>query len=305
MDFDAIVAAYFAGDFSDAPTPAPVAAAGNARRLRDAFEPLAMHAVWSRLVHERLSRFGLDFFGGYVYGRACVLGEPTGAVIAASFASFEPGLIASVWADAHPRAPRDTVLTTVVEATGESLRQVLGDGEQAAVASVAARLQDAVAAADGTGRALFSAVQALDVPDDPYAALWQATLALREHRGDAHVIAYLAQGFDAVQMNILTELWLGYPLGAYSGTRAWSEARTEQALTGLRLAGLLDASNELTDAGRATRDDLEARTDRLCAAPVRHLGDDLDGVAADLRRWSDACVGARAFPPDPRKRAAG
>ncbi|MEZ5262381.1 MAG: hypothetical protein R2755_11540 [Acidimicrobiales bacterium] len=105
MDFDAIVAAYFAGDFSDAPTPAPVAAAGSARRLRDAFEPLAMHAVWSRLVHERLSRFGLDFFGGYVYGRACVLGEPTGAVIAASFASFEPGLIASVWADAHPRAP--------------------------------------------------------------------------------------------------------------------------------------------------------------------------------------------------------
>ncbi|MEZ5262380.1 MAG: hypothetical protein R2755_11535 [Acidimicrobiales bacterium] len=197
------------------------------------------------------------------------------------------------------------MLTTVVEATGESLRQVLGDGEQAAVASVAARLQDAVAAADGTGRALFSAVQALDVPDDPYAALWQATLALREHRGGAHVIAYLAQGFDAVQMNILTELWLGYPLGAYSGTRAWSEARTEQALTGLRLAGLLDGSNELTDAGRATRDDLEARTDRLCAAPVRQLGDDLDGVAADLRRWSDACVGARAFPPDPRKRAAG
>ncbi len=33
--------------------------------------------------------------------------------------------------------------------------------------------------------------------------------------------AYVAAGFDSVAMNVLTELWVGWPLGQYSGARAW------------------------------------------------------------------------------------
>ena len=56
--------------------PAPVVGAGPARRLRDAIEPIAMHAVWARRTNERLAGLGLDFLGGYVWGRAAALGEP-------------------------------------------------------------------------------------------------------------------------------------------------------------------------------------------------------------------------------------
>lgn len=299
MDHATAIAAFFVN--GDKPVPAPVLDAGPARRLRDAFEPVAMHAVWSELVAQRFAAHGLDFFESYVWGRAVVLGEPVGAVVAATFAAFEPGLIAQVYESARAKLSRDEALALVVGGTGESLRAALGGAD---VQAALEPLQRAVAEADPTGRALFASVQALPWPDDPYARLWQACLALREHRGDAHVIAYLGEGFDAVQMNVLTELWLDYDLGEYSASRAWSEARTAAALDELRRAGLLDG-DRLTEAGRARRQAVEDRTDALCAGVVASLGDRLDEITTSLDRWSAACVAARSFPPDPRKRAGG
>lgn len=63
-----------------------------ARRLRHVLEPLAMINVWSAPAHEHLAKAGLDFLTGYVGGRACVLGDPSPGVVAATFAVFEPGL---------------------------------------------------------------------------------------------------------------------------------------------------------------------------------------------------------------------
>ena len=55
MDYATVIEAFFAPETAAHATPAPVTGAGPARRLRDAFGPLAMHAVWSPLVHERLA----------------------------------------------------------------------------------------------------------------------------------------------------------------------------------------------------------------------------------------------------------
>ena len=52
--------------------PEVVRAGGPARRLRDACEPLAMHALWNYRTNERLAAPGLDFITGYAGGR----GEP-------------------------------------------------------------------------------------------------------------------------------------------------------------------------------------------------------------------------------------
>ncbi len=41
--------------------------ARSARRLRDAAEPIAMHAVWCRLTNERLAELGLNFLTSYVW----------------------------------------------------------------------------------------------------------------------------------------------------------------------------------------------------------------------------------------------
>lgn len=302
---------------TDRSVPVPVTTEHPARRLRDAIEPLVMHAVWSPLVHERAEPLGLDFFMTYVWGRACVLGEPTGAVVASTFGSFQPAVIAGVYDAARSLADRNTIMELVWSATGESLRATLtsdpdaddsgaedASADEAAVTEIADRLFAAVETLEGSALPLFAAVQALDRPVDPFAALWQACLALREYRGDAHLAAYGVAGLGPVEMNVLTELWLGYPLGEYSGTRAWPESRTALALASLEGRGWINGE-AITEAGSAARGEIEGRTDARAQAVVDALGADFEQVVGAVAGWSDRCVRAGVFPPDPRKRAAG
>lgn len=303
MDYATVIAAFFDPAAAELPTPEPVHLASPARRLRDAFEPLSMHAVWSPLVHERMAAHGLDFFGTYVGGRASVMGDPKGAVVAAAFAAFEPGMIGGVWEQARSQLDSQVLRDLTIAATGDSLRSVLGNDDR--MATVADRLSSVVSSLDPTGRPLFSGVQALEVPQDSHTRLWQACLALREHRGDSHVAAYISAGLDPVRMNILTELWLGYALSEYSASRAWPEDRTAAALGALEAEGLISADHAITDAGRSIRSAIEARTDAMEADVVAALGESLVSTTDALAAWSEQCVAAKTFPPDPRKRAAG
>ena len=305
MDYATVIEAFFAPETADNATPAAVTTAEPARRLRDAFEPLSMHAVWSPLVHERLAARGLDFFGTYALGRGCVMGQPSGRVLAAAFAAFEPGMIGGVWDAACEVVSPAEGRQLTFDATAESLASVLADADSAAVDAVGSQLASVVDELDPTGRPLFAGVQSLPWHDDPHGRVWQACLALREHRGDAHVAAYIGEGFDPIRMNILTELWLGYPAGEYSGTRAWSEDATAAAMTSLRSNGLIDDGDGITAHGVEVRNAIEARTDGMEQGVVDALGADLDSIVDQLSGWSQQCVDAGTFPPDPRKRAAG
>ncbi|MDN5750049.1 MAG: hypothetical protein L0H64_16300 [Pseudonocardia sp.] len=170
--------------------------------------------------------------------------------------------------------------------------------------AVAEVLERAVAGVEGTGRVLFSALRAQPRPVDPYARLWRAADLVREHRGDGHVAACVAAGLDPVRMGILMEVWLGYPVGEYSGTRAWPQEAADAALARLEADGLL-ADGAITERGRALRDGIEAATDTAQDGLLAAVGADLDEVVSALDGWSRRCVEARAFPPDVRKRAAG
>jgi hypothetical protein len=105
-------------------------------------------------------------------------------------------------------------------------------------------------------------------------------------------------------MNVLTELWLGMPLGAYTGTRGWRPEQIDATVTALVAAGLVE-DGQLTAAGRRLRDDIEATTDAMQSSVVDALGSPLDSVIAQVDEWSAKCVAARAFPADVFKRAAG
>ena len=72
-----------------------------ARRLRDALEPLAMVTVWSEPAADQAAAAGLDFLAGYVGGRASVLGDVPGTVVASTFAVFEPNLAGGLWDQAR------------------------------------------------------------------------------------------------------------------------------------------------------------------------------------------------------------
>jgi hypothetical protein len=300
VDYDAVVEMFFRPS-PPGLVPAPVREASPMRRLRDAIEPIAMHSVWSRETNERLAGLGLDFLGAYVWGRAAALGEPEAGVVVSSFAVFEPGMVTATYDGARSRCARAPMLAARASATIASLRRVLAGVE---VEPVADRLAAAVSAADPTGRPLFAGLLRQAWPDDPIGRLWRACELAREHRGDSHVAASIVSGLAPLDMNVVTELWVGMPLGSYSATRGWSAEQIAAAAHDLRQAGLLDG-DELSAAGRRQRDVLEATTDAMEASIVDSLGNHFEGDLAQLGDWSQRCVDAGAFPPDVFKRAAG
>lgn len=305
MDYSEAVVLFFADPPAGTPTLAVVNAGSPARRLRDALEPLSMHAVWSPGTNAALAELGFDFFGGYLTGRAAPLGDVPSSIVAATFAVFEPNVVDALWTDGRSKLPLSRLIEVRDRATTGSLRAVIAPvAGEAEVLGVAEVLERAVAAVDGTGRVLFSALRSQPRLADPYGRLWRAADLVREHRGDGHVAACVAAGLDPVRMGILMEVWLGYPLGEYSATRAWPPEAATAALARLEADGLV-AGGVITEAGRAFRDAIEDATDRSQQTLVDALGPDLDAVAKQLDAWSERCIEARTFPPDPRKRAAG
>lgn len=300
IDYDTAVAIIFQSAPEGTPLPAPVTSGRPARRLRDAMEPIAMHALWSRHTNEVLAKLGLKLFTGYVWGKAAVLGEPPTDVVVSVFPDFEPGLIAAAYEQARRQCGRAGMMAARDEATIESLTEVL-DG--ANVDPVVRVLRRGVEAADSTGRALFSGLRALGWPDDPVGQLWRACDLLRQHRGDGHTASCIAAGLGPVTMNVMTELWMGMPVGQLAiGQRGWSEEAVAAAVTHLERRGLV-ADGALTTAGRELRDDIEERTDALEQPVIDAIGDDLDSTVASLDSWSAACIAAGFYTPDIYKRA--
>jgi hypothetical protein len=301
VDYADAEAVFFVSRPEGTPLPAAVTEGSPARQLRDACEPVAMHAVWSRAVHERLAQLGLDFLSGYVGPRAASLGDPAGAVVAATFAWFEPGMMIATWEAARAAATPAQMAQARDESTVASLRAALGGEDPGEVAGL---LADAAQAADGMGRPLFSGRRADGRPSDPVHLLWWACGLVREHRGDSHVAAVAAAGLNPVEANIVTELWVGMPLLSYTATRGWSAEAMQRAVESLELCGWL-RDGGLTDDGLAARIGIEQHTDAQEQAIAAALGDRFDEVCDRLNHWGQLCIEAAAFPPDILKRAAG
>lgn len=271
-----------------------------ARRLRDAVEPLAVQGFGS--ARHRLKDLGLRFLPGYVWGRAAALGEPTPAVVVSAFGVFEPTFLAQAYVDGRAGASRADVLAA--RAAGGSAGLVDAVGDDPLVGALAEVLLAAVAGISGTARPLFSGLRALDLPADPHGRLWRACDLVREHRGDGHLAACIAAGLDPVEMNVLTELYVGYPLRELSATRGHSSEQLDAGIEALRDRGLLDGDS-LSSAGRTLRIDIEAATDRSQDELVHALGDHLEWAVATASALSERVIAAGAFTSDPRKRAAG
>ena len=105
-------------------------------------------------------------------------------------------------------------------------------------------------------------------------------------------------------MNVLTELWVGMPLGTYSATRGWTAEQIAATAADLRADGVLEG-DELSARGQEWRAGLEATTDAMERHVVEAIGDGFDAIVAQLDEWSARCITAGTFPPDALKRAAG
>jgi len=281
--------------------PLPTVDASDARRLRDAIEPIAMHSVWSTGTTDRLAEYGLDFMSSYVLSRAFLLGVPEPGVVSAAFGVFQPDLVHAVYEQHRDLVDRDELLEARLEATAASLRSTL---DEADVAEVADTLRLSASVPSGAGKPLFSGLAGQPWPVDPFAMLWRACEQLREHRGDCHIAVCVAHGLDPVEMNALTELWLGMPLGSYTATRGWSEEDVAAAVGRLSERGLM-VGGRLSESGERERARIEDATDALQQPIVDALRHDFGEVVDRLDDWAALCVEAEAFPDNPYKRAAG
>ena len=307
MDYAEARAAFFSPRATGAPGPGSPAGPRigrptPARALRDAIEPLATICFWAEPAYDSYARCGLDFLGGYVWGRASVLGEPEAPVVAAAFGVFEPGLVAGLYDAGRAACGLAQVRAAKEAGAVASLRAVLGD--PAALPEAVARLRAGVAAADPTGRPMHAGLTALPWPTDPLGQLWHACTVLREHRVDGHLAACVAEGLSGLQANLLTELAVGWEPLSYTASRGWSPEAMGAGMAGLAARGLVDGGS-LTEEGRRVRADVEERTDRLMRPVVEALGKDLPALTETLQGWSRQVVDRGWFPPDPYKLASG
>ncbi len=309
MDYETI--ANFFLTPGDTAIAVPTIPSSPARRLRDSVEVIATIGWWSREAADGFMSLGHGFFDGYVWGRAAALGPDVApSVVVSAFGAFSAALLKPVYEQARTVSSSDAILRARSAGASAGLRAAAKGVDEELIVTLGNKLLESLAVADPGFRPLFGALQAQPIPEDPYGRLWRAAELFREHRGDSHLAACTVHHLGPAEMNVLTEVWLGYPVGEYSKTRGFSEDELRHAVAGLRSRGWLDDFDAFTDEGRAARDRIEALTDESQAALVASLGGaegvaGVDTLVAQAEVVSAAVIAHRAAPADPRKRYAG
>lgn len=268
-----------------------------ARQLAGALEPFAGQVYFSPECHEAYAALGfspsaakagdvaLPDGPAYFTSRGSVMGQVPGELVASAFAVFNPAVVVPAVSYGWSLTDAPTICRARTEGAVAQLERILGpepDGIDRAVEL----LGRANAPLRPEGRPLYAGLLSLGLPGSPMGDAWRLADRLREYRGDGHTASWTTAGFDATEIGLMTELFLGLPLRSYIRTRAWSDAELDAAEARLEARGLL-AGGAFTDAGRAAREEVEAATDRHCQPIVDALGDELDDLLAILRPWGD------------------
>lgn len=276
------------------------------RALSRAIEPFAGQVYFSPECHRGYAALGFRPSPGksgdvempdgpaYFCSRGAALGQAPGEVIAATFGVFNPAVVVPAVQYGWTLTDASRLRAARAEGALAQLRRVLGDAPDGLGRAVQllGRAVDGLAVA---GKPLFAGLVAEGLPEEPLARAWQLADQLREYRGDAHVNAWAAEGFDGAQIGLLTELYRGFAPRSYVRSRAWSDDDLTAGETRLAQRGLA-RDGVLTEAGRAAREAIETATDAVCAPIVANLGDDLAELVELVGPWSQQLRDAGAFP---------
>ncbi|MCU1502242.1 MAG: Uncharacterized protein JWM12_1596 [Ilumatobacteraceae bacterium] len=231
----------------------------------------------------------------YFASRGGILGQVRGEVVAAAFGVFNPAVVIPAVTRAWEIADADSVVAARTRGAVAQLVRILG-AQPEGIDRVVELLQRAVAPLAVAGRPMFAGLLALEVPTDSIGLMWRLGDELREFRGDAHISASAASGFDGCQLQVLTERCAGMPPRSYAAGRGWDDDQLAAAEAWLQARGMLDGDAP-TPAGRAARETVESATDALCALMTDALGDDLVGLVAHLQTWGAAIRVAHGYYP--------
>ena len=266
-----------------------------ARRLHRLVEPIHLVTYFSEEPTRELMALGhRNYWDGYFAGRAAPLGRVSAEVVHAVFYNFADGEVARhiprVWDTATPQA----ALAARERGAAAALRRILGDlADTPGLARAADLATTAATSAPTQGRTLYAALRTVPVPEEPVARLWHAATLLREHRGDGHNAALLAEGIGGTEAHVLHALSEGIPAEKFGRVHHLPAEQLAAVIDGIRTRGLIDTSgqtsDQLSDAGWQCKERIESITDALAAPPYDALGrSDLDQLIADLKPISAA-----------------
>lgn len=124
---------------------------------------------------------------------------------------------------------------------------------------------------------LPAAWAALPRSGDPHRDAIRDAMVIREERAHGHYLAASELELLPVELLILTALWRGQPAEWISKNFKWSEPEMRDAVASLEGRGWVDQNSVLTDLGRRTRDQIEARTEELAGRSMADIPESVRG----------------------------
>lgn len=273
------------------------------KKVRMALGPLAGSAYFSASSTEGYVALGFDGSKGayngvgvspcYHESRTALLGDVSPEVAVAVFPHFGPDHVRNAVARRRSTCSVDAIVEARQRGTVADLQSILGP-PTASVERLGDLLRTAADAADTSGKPFAAAIAAQPYPGDPVGDLWHAAEILREHRGDAHVAAWVSRGLGGAEIQVLSSAWLG--IGAsYLHSWGWPPQELDDASAALHDRGVLDAG-AMTPGGRELREEIEAATDAQCALWLRAVEDDVAEVVTLGKAVSAAVRAGGGFP---------
>lgn len=263
-----------------------------ARRCWRTLEPYHGFVYFAPEAAEEYAAIGVEGRTGYFLSRSAAMGRVSAATVVATFYNFNPSLVAH----AMDGVPAGLDVADVIDARYRAVDRVLQDriGDALGSPGLARAAELAARAADGlvdrcVGRPLAAAHAASPVPDEDHLRLWWAVTALREYRGDGHLVALVDAELSGLEALVVHAASGDVGADVLKATRAWSDEQWGGAVDGLAARGLLEPDGSLTPAGAELRAEIEDRTDRL-AAPAWTALTDAEGAELRelVRPWSKA-----------------
>jgi hypothetical protein len=268
-----------------------------ARRMFELLEPICLVTFLADECNEELAALGhRTYWDGYFASRAAPLGQVPAEVVHAAFYNFADGEAARHIPSAWETIPPEESVAARRRGSARSLRRILGDELAGSPGLVRAAdlTTKAATSAPTAGRMMYAGLRTLPVPSDPVARLWHCATMLREHRGDGHIAALVGAGIGGTESHVLAAIELGiHPPESFGRVQHLPKQRLAEVMAGLRERGLVDTEGHFTDAGRETKERIEALTDELAAPPYDALSPaELDELVTALEPITATVVAA-------------
>ena len=143
---------------------------------------------------------------------------------------------------------------------------------------------------------MYAALRALAVPEDVVTRFFHAAAMLREHRGDGHIVALMAEGVGGLESHVLLALDMDMPAEKFGRIHHLPPAQIAEVIDGMRDRGLIGADGWLTASGRATKRRVEDLTDDLAAPPYEALEpSELDELITLLEPLAELLLADQSF----------